>query len=308
MTTIKSPGEIRTEIDAFLLNYQQEVSRQDAQDLPSEEGLSGLLAEGPNPDSLLDAGILESFRNRNEALSRFNSTLRAAQRVVVVGSSLKGLIHRGGTDPDTRAILRERIARQRDNTDAVTTTDFVLTHPAFADLRAEQENRARQDIGREVIKSLMYLSEWEVPASSVHLYLGTPTCFGILADDRMILNPYPYADVAFESPCLLLKDSGYFFNAFAKSHFGVLDRTMVVRLSDLLSDIGDLYLNLPQFRDRTDELLNAARASTSRPRSQSETESDLERMPGFLDIVSKAQKRRRTGTSSPSSSESDGTE
>ena len=303
MRELRSPEEMKAELDTFVFNYQQEVSDLAAGSASGDGAAAGQSGDTANPTSLVDAGILESFRNRNEALARFNPTLRLAQRVVVVGSSLKGLIHRGGTDAHTRSILKERVRRQREDSEAAITTDFVLTHPAFADLRAEQENRAKQDIGREVIKSLMYLNDWEVPPSSVHLYLGTPTCFGILADDRMVLNPYPYADVAFESPCLLLKDSGYFFNAFAKSHFGVLDRTMVVRLSELPSDIGDLYLSLAKFRDRTDELLSTARESTSRPRSQTETESDLERMTGFLDIVSKAQKRHGVRTSGPEGTE-----
>jgi len=286
-----SADDARAEIDHFLLDYEREVLRREAVRPHSEPEAEAETREVAEPGSLEDAGILASFRNRRDALERFNHRLRNAQKVIVVGSSLKGLIHPGGAHPDTRAILRERVARQREDADGLLTTDFVLTHPAFADLRAEQENRAKQDIGREVIKSLMYLMEWEAQASSVHLYLGTPTCFGILADDQMILNPYPYADVAFLSPCLLLEDSGYFFNAFAKSHFGVLDRTMVVRLSDLPNDIGDLYVSLERFRERTDELLGTARQSTSRPRSQSETESDLENMAGFLDIATKARKR-----------------
>lgn len=290
MTESMSVAQTRAEIDRFLLNYEHEVSRREAGH-PHADTSQDEPRDADEPGSLEDAGILESFRNRKDALGRFNATLRVAQKVVVVGSSLKGLIHPGGAHPDTRAILRERVGRQREDPDGLLSTDFVLTHPAFADLRAEQENRAKQDIGREVIKSLMYLMEWDVQASSVHLYLGTPTCFGILADDRMILNPYPYADVAFQSPCLLLEDSGYFFNAFAKSHFGVLDRTMVVRLSDLPNDIGDLYVSLESFRERTDELLGTARESTSRPRSLTETESDLEKMPGFLDIATKARKR-----------------
>lgn len=297
----KSPSavEVRAEIDRFMLDYEHEVARREA-DRPHPEASSpDESRDAAEPGSLEDAGILESFRNRKDALGHFNAKLRSAQKVVVVGSSLKGLIHPGGAHPDTRAILRERVGRQREDQDGLLTTDFVLTHPAFADLRAEQENRAKQDIGREVIKSLMYLMEWEAQASSVHLYLGTPTCFGILADDRMILNPYPYADVAFQSPCLLLEDSGYFFNAFAKSHFGVLDRTMVVRLSDLPNDIGDLYVSLESFRERTDELLGTARESTSRPRSLSETESDLENMPGFLDIATKARKRHLRPDSPP---------
>lgn len=277
-------------IDRFLQDYEAEVaSRQVGQPHLGDSGPEPHL-ETTDEASLRDAGILGSFRNRNEALARFNPQLQRAHRVVVVGSSLKGLIHPGGASPETREILRERVSRQHRDKDGLITTDFVLTHPAFADLRAQQENRANLDIGREVIKSLMYLMHWSAEASSIHLYLGTPTCFGILAGDKMVLNPYPYADVAFQSPCLLLQGNGYFFNAFALSHFGVLDQTMVVRLSDLPADIGDLYLSLDDFRERTDKLLGTARKSTSRP--VTETESDLESMEGFLDLVHSAMQRR----------------
>jgi hypothetical protein len=191
--------------------------------------------------------------------------------------------------------LRERISRQRAEEDEPTkSTDFILTHPAFADLRANQENREKQEIALEVIESLMYLKEWETPPGAVHLYLGTPTCFGILADDQMILNPYPYADVAFQSPCLLLQDGGYFFNAFVNTHFGVIDRTMVLRLADLPADIGDLHWSLAEFQRRTDELLARARELTARDSSLSDTESDLERHPGFSDIVAAARKRHES--------------
>lgn len=289
-----SPEEaVRADIDRFLRTYEREVSsREPGYSHPEPSGLDDL----PDVDeaaSLAGAGILGSFRNRREALQRFNSTLRKAQKVVVVGSSLKGLIHPDGAHPDTRAILRERVSRQRADADGQLVTNFMLTHPAFADLRAEQENRAKKDIGREIIKSLMYIMEWGAAANSIHLYLGTPTCFGIMADDRMILNPYTYADVAFQSPCLLLDDSGYFFNVFARSHFGILDRTMVVRLSDLRNDIGELYERLSDFQDHTDMLLLTARNSTSPLHSQSETESDLEGMPGFVDIRDNARRRRR---------------
>lgn len=284
------PGATEAEIDRTLLDYDQEVSRETARNLavvadPEE-------VPGSDTQFFEGAGILKSFRNRKEALGFFNSKLDQAQKVVVVGSSLKGLLHPGGTDAATRSILRERVSRQqRDSTELPKTTDFVLTHPAFADLRANQENRDKQDIALEVIESLMYLKEWEAPPSSVHLYLGTPTCFGILADDQMILNPYPYADVAFQSPCLLLQDGGYFYNAFVSSHFGIMDRTMVVRLSDLPADIGDLHWSLSEFQSRTDELLEYAKESTRRDHSQSDTESDLEKHPGFSDIVAAARKR-----------------
>ena len=199
VTESMSVAQTRAEIDRFLLNYEHEVSRREAGH-PHADTSQDEPRDADEPGSLEDAGILESFRNRKDALGRFNATLRVAQKVVVVGSSLKGLIHPGGAHPDTRAILRERVGRQREDPDGLLSTDFVLTHPASPPTRRSRAGElAKQDIGREVIKSLMYLMEWDVQASSVHLYLGTPTCFGILADDRMILNPYPYADVAFQS-------------------------------------------------------------------------------------------------------------
>ena len=40
----------------------------------------------------------------------------------------------------------------------------------------------------------------------------------------MIQSPYPHADAAFQSPCLLLQNGSYFFNSFLNSHFGIIDR------------------------------------------------------------------------------------
>ncbi len=288
-----APGAITAQLDRALLEYEQETARQKARNpAPASSHASRV----PDDTRFLEgAGIIRSFTNRKDALRFFNTKLDRAQKVVVVGSSLKGLLHPGGTDWATRAILRQRVSLQIAAEDEPTRrTDFVFTHPAFADLRATQENREKQDIALEVIESLMYLKEWGTPPSAVHLYLGTPTCFGILADDQMILNPYPYADVAFQSPCLLLQDGGYFFNSFVNSHFGVIDRTMVVRLCDLAADIGDLHWSLSEFQRRTDELLARAREITVRDRSLSDTENDLEKHPGFSDIVAAARKRHES--------------
>jgi len=288
MSSHYAAGSTRTELERELRDYEQELS-QAALDVASAVEIGTPEAVSSREES----GILKSFRNRKDALSYFNPKLERAHKVVVVGSSLKGLLHPGGSaDAATRSILRERVSQQaREPGEHDKKTDFVLTHPAFADLRANQENRDKQDIALEVIESLMYLKEWDAPPSSIHLYLGTPTCFGILADDQMILNPYPYADVAFQSPCLLLQDGGYFFNTFVSSHFGIIDRTMVVRLSDLPADIGDLHWSLSEFQKRSDQLLEYAKQSTTRDRSQSDTESDLEKHPGFNDIVEAARKR-----------------
>lgn len=285
-----SPPSVREELDDYVARYLLESLHSPATPDDGRARAESRADLDPRLASLADAGILECFPDRREALRRFIPILERARRVVIVGSSLKGLIHPEGSDLETREVVRQRVRRQLDSDEGVVLTDFVLTHPGLADLRAQQESRERLEIGHEVIRALVDLKEWDVPASSVHLYLGTPTCFGIQADDRMLLNPYPYADVAFESPCLLLSDEGYFFRVFAKSHFGILDRTTMVRLSDLSVDIGDLYMNMDRFQERTDELLRAARESTSR--HSSDAESALERLPGFLEILASARKRR----------------
>lgn len=284
------PGTTRAELDRTLSDYLQEVSlEKHGSNVPEIADVNE-----PTDDTrfFADAGIIKTFSNRKEALHYFSAKLDRAQKVVVVGSSLRGLLHPAATDWETRAILRERVSLQRaSGSEPPKTTDFVLTHPAFADLRASQENREKQDIAVEILESLMYLKEWDTPPGSVYLYLGTPTCFGVLADDQMILNPYPYAEVAFQSPCLLLQDSGYFFNAFVNSHFGVVDRTMAVRLVDLPADIGELYWSLSEFQLRTSELLARARELTARENPHCDADGGLCRHPGFIDIAAAARKR-----------------
>jgi hypothetical protein len=291
-------GAVRAELARTLSEYLQEVSQ------GRHENTVPGATEGNGPadgTSLVEgSGIINCFRSRKEALRYFNPKLDRAQRVIVIGSSLKELIHPDTGNSSTREILRRRVSVQRANgTGPTVTTDFVLTHPAFADLRASQEDRAKQDIAQEIFESLIYLEEWEALPGIVHLYLGTPTCFGVLADDQMILNPYAYADVAFQSPCLLLQDGGYFFNTFVNSHFGILDRTMVVRLSDLPADIGDLHWDLSEFQRRTDDFLKFAKESTTRDQPPSHTEGDLEKHPGFGDIVARARKRHEDGGRTP---------
>jgi hypothetical protein len=256
-----SEDHVEAELEEFLAQFGRELdrrSRLSTPALPAVDGQGATLDED-RIESLRGAGIVQSFRNRREALTAFNGSLRDARRVVVVGSSLKGLIHPSGSDPQTRAVLQERV-----RAGSRYTTEFVLTHPAFADLRAEQESRLAQAIGQEILLSLVLLRDWRPSTDSVkvNLYLGAPTCFGILADDRMILNPYPYAEVAYDAPCLLLSRGGYFFEFFEKFHFRVLDKTMVVPVADLDRGIYDLFTHLQKFERNSSQLLRDARADS----------------------------------------------
>ena len=84
---------------------------------------------------------------------------------------------------------------------------YLLTHPIVADLRASQENRRPTEIGLEILRSLEVLKSWGTDCANVRLYLGTPTCFAIKTTRQMLLNPYPYVSVSFDSPCLTLEYS-----------------------------------------------------------------------------------------------------
>ena len=97
-----APGGTQADLDRTLFEYEREESRQMARYRAARPG--GAPPPGEHGSLVEGAGIIGSFRNRKEALRTFNSKLERAQKVVVVGSSLKGLLHPGGTDFAARAI------------------------------------------------------------------------------------------------------------------------------------------------------------------------------------------------------------
>lgn len=117
------------------------------------------------------------------------------------------------------------------------------------------------EIGTEIVATLEILRDWKVPVEDVRLYKGTPTCFGIKADKKMILNPYPYGSVAFDSPCLLVESvegaSGYFYDAFERAHFRSPWDTLVAGpISDYDQTISDLKDSLSDYAETVKGLLD----------------------------------------------------
>jgi hypothetical protein len=53
----------------------------------------------------------------------------------------------------------------------------------------------------------------------VYLYRGTPTCFGVLASQGMLLNPYPYGRQAYESPCIEIRKQTPAYDVYKQAHF-----------------------------------------------------------------------------------------
>ena len=136
---------------------------------------------------------------------------------------------------------------------------FLLTHPVVADLRAGQEARKPTDIGREIIDSLRILKGWNVPPQDVRLYKGTPTCFAIKTARKMLLNPYPYGSVAYDSPCLIIETSSdrpsYFYDAFDASHFSAWDTNVAERIYDYEETIHRLESKIDKYADMASQML-----------------------------------------------------
>ncbi|GIL11323.1 MAG: hypothetical protein BroJett038_00430 [Chloroflexota bacterium] len=196
-----------------------------------------------------EAGIISTYRRREMALKRFIRAIKAEKNeIMIIGSSLLGLLQKYQYE-EAREALKKKCEEGIH-------VKFLLTHPAVADLRADQEARKFKDIGNEIIKSLRILKQWKLkelplPADNVRLYMGTPTIFAIKTTNQMLLNPYAYGDVAFNSPCLIVKNDPneyfYFYDEYDKAHFGAWDSDAVIRIQDFDETIQELSDNLEMF-------------------------------------------------------------
>jgi hypothetical protein len=148
-------------------------------------------------------GVEMIYFDRQEALTEFAAYLKLYvkkpdSKVYIVGSSLKGVL---ATVPDFRRILYEG----NPTTDLLDKKlEILLTHPSYARFREHQENRAQGDIADEVFQSMRIIEEFKL--TRPRLYKGTPTCFMIATEERMLLNPYPYETEAYKSFCLTVRN------------------------------------------------------------------------------------------------------
>ncbi len=205
--------------------------------------------------SLREAGVIRHYRHRHRALEAFSPSIDAETGdVAIIGSSLKGLLQLGENKPCAAAIKR-KVAESPEK------VRFLLTHPVVADLRANQEGRRPTDIGAEIIVTLELLQSWAVPEKNVRLYRGTPTCFGIKTSSRMLLNPYPYGSVAYDSPCFIVEccddASGYIYDAFDQSHFRAWESNLAEHVAEYDATILELKSRLADYARSVKEIFGA---------------------------------------------------
>ena len=198
--------------------------------------------------SLEFAKLFGVYHSRRAALKAFREFVeRENDHVLVLGSSLLGLLQEPAEEyAAIREVLKSKLSKGTD-------IKFLLTHPRIADLRVQQEARRPMDIGREIIKSLrILLEQWKVPAQSIQLYLGTPTCFGIITGEAMLLNVYPYMKEAYASPCFIVLKGGYIYEHFESSHFRAWSSAMAEPV-DSKSPV-ELQKKLNEFADEITRL------------------------------------------------------
>jgi hypothetical protein len=217
----------------------------------TERMLQEYRAEIATLHALREAGVIRPYRTRELALRDFATAIDAETReIMIIGSSLKGLL--------IKEKYKEIADKLRFKMENKVTVKFLLTHPMVADLRAGQEGRRTSEIGNEIIESLQILRDWNVPPENVRLYRGTPTCFAIKTEKQMLLNPYPYGEVAFDSPCLIVetneRNPSYIYHEFDQSHFGAWDTKTAVTISDYNDTISQLQRDLDKYAQNIAEL------------------------------------------------------
>jgi len=243
--------EIKYELTQPVLNEVRDRLGPDIKD-QIEDMLQEYREEIATLQSLKEAGVILPFRNREIALKDFARAIDAETReIMIIGSSLKGLLKK---DKYKEIADKIRFKIERGGV----TVKFLLTHPVVADLRAGQEGRRSSEIGAEIIESLEELKRWGVPNENVRLYRGTPTCFAIKTETEMLLNPYPYGEVAYDSPCIIVRTTAnnpsYFYHEFDQSHFGAWDTKVAVKIRDYNEAIGELQRNLDRYANTVSEM------------------------------------------------------
>lgn len=207
------------------------------------------------------AGVSAIYRRREQAIKAFANAIDAEQReITVIGSSLKGLL----LNEEYRDIA-EKMRFKADK--GLVKIRLLLTHPIMADFRARQEGRAFAEIGDEIIQSLSSLRDWNRAFCKVKLYLGAPTCFAIKTSQQMLINPYPYRAVSYESPCLVVESSlgggterpGYFYDMFDSGHFGAWDTDLSVEVDDFDRVIATCRSMLKEYTKHAQDVLSQGR-------------------------------------------------
>jgi len=242
---ICKPEDLKATIPPIIQDQLQDVLRRYAEEID-------LLK------SVRFAGVKGIFKRREMGINAFARAIDEESTAIwIVGSSLKGLLQK-----DEYKLIAEKLKFKSDK--GLVQIRFLLTHPIVADFRASQERRGFTEIGMEIINTLENLKEWNRNSCTVKLYLGTPTCFAIKTTRQMLINPYPYISVSYDSPCFIVEYSPepgfdrpcYFFDEFKSRHFGAWDTDLSIEVKDFDRTINHCRNMLSEYAKNVENLLS----------------------------------------------------
>lgn len=127
---------------------------------------------------------------------------RSDIRLWIAASSMKGLLEAASKEFDGMGIFSWAASLAREGKIDL---KILMTHPEYAEARAEQETRNENSITEEIREALRHLKAWKVPLRCIRMAQATPTVFAIATRERMLLNPYPYGQEAYRSFTLTVR-------------------------------------------------------------------------------------------------------
>jgi hypothetical protein len=178
--------------------------------------------EVENMMHLRDLGVERAFKRRKDALPLVCEWLRGEEsEVAIVGTSLRGLFWEEVGSKEVASILASRLKEPS----RTCRFKFLLTHPAFADLRQGLERIHRPEdfqISTEIRESARRLLEMGAHPEEIRFVKATPTCFAIKTSTHMLINPYPLENQSLASFCLIVGNQearNRIYTSFEENHF-----------------------------------------------------------------------------------------
>lgn len=150
-----------------------------------------------------EVGAMNLYRDRASALGAFLTVWNSARLIRIVGSTIEGFWRAVGI----RAADLLRLKLEESNQVKI---QIILTHATFAILREDQENVPHGYIIEQIRATEEFLqklkgSTKEGQSLEWRYFKGTPTCFLVMADEYMLLNPYPYMNPGYFNFSLIVK-------------------------------------------------------------------------------------------------------
>lgn len=199
------------------------VEQRQSIDTMSSDDIKIIVKDLFKKNNIYNAGLRDVFKDRLHSLESIRDEIEVeAKQIIIVGSSLKGLIGVGGDSAGNQNLLRIAII---DALKRKTKIHILLTHPEVAHHRSKQEGRETGEIEREIIENLIYFvhEQKNNPRISadleIRLYKGTPTIFLLSSSRTMYFNPYTFYSKAFESFCFQVDADTIIYENYFQNHY-----------------------------------------------------------------------------------------